>query len=65
MARARSYGAPGAHATPPRLGPIAWARRNLFSSALNVALTLLGAWMAGWLAYAVADWALLRAVFPG
>lgn len=65
MARARSYGAPGAHATPPRLGPIAWARRNLFSSALNVALTLLGAWMAGWLAYAVADWALLRAVFSG
>lgn len=65
MARTRSNGTRASHAAPPRQGAIGWARRNLFSSALNAVLTLLGVWLAARLVYAVVDWAVVRAVFSG
>jgi len=40
-------------------------RENLFSSAFNSALTVIGGVISVWLAWGVADWALLRAVFTG
>ncbi len=46
-------------------GPVAWAQKNLFSSPLNIALTLVGAWITWKLAYAIFDWAIVRAVFTG
>jgi general L-amino acid transport system permease protein len=54
---------------PPRveLGPLGWARANLFSSPLNVVLTLVFGLLLGWLAYRTlrfvfvsADWEIVR-----
>ncbi|MCB1515626.1 MAG: amino acid ABC transporter permease, partial [Hyphomicrobiaceae bacterium] len=61
----------GHRATPARrpppagAGPLAWVRANLFSSPLNAALTLVGVWITWTAAYAIVDWALVRAVFTG
>lgn len=50
---------------PGSAGPVAWARRNLFSTPLNVALTLLGVWIVWTAVTSVFDWAIVRAVFTG
>lgn len=50
---------------PGSAGPLAWARKNLFSSPLNVALTVLGVWIVWTSVSAIYDWAIVRAVFTG
>lgn len=50
---------------PTGIGPLAWAKKNLFSTIPNTVLTLLGVWITWKLASAIVDWALLRAVFTG
>jgi len=47
------------------LGPLAWARANLFSTPANALLTVLGFALVYWIARAVLDWALFNAVFTG
>jgi len=42
-----------------------WSRSNLFSTRGNTILTVLGAWLAGWLLYSIIDWAIIRAVYSG
>lgn len=49
----------------PQTGAIAWMRDNLFSSPLNVALTVLGLLIAYALIWPLIDWAILKAVFTG
>jgi general L-amino acid transport system permease protein len=48
-------------------GPIAWAKRNLFSSPMSGVTTILMALVLSWLGYRFFDWAVLRAVWtlPG
>lgn len=71
MTSARRDDVMGHRATPARrpppagAGPLAWVRANLFSSPLNAALTLVGVWITWTAAYAIVDWALVRAVFTG
>lgn len=71
MTSARRDEVMGHRATPARrpppagAGPLAWVRANLFSSPLNAALTLVGVWITWTAAYAIVDWALVRAVFTG
>ncbi|MCY4035460.1 MAG: amino acid ABC transporter permease [Hyphomicrobiales bacterium] len=52
---------------PPSLsiGPVGWARKNLFSSPLDVVLTLLGLYMTYVVATAILDWAVFGAVWTG
>jgi general L-amino acid transport system permease protein len=45
-------------------GPIAWARRNLFSSPANALLTVLAVILIAWAAYAIVDFAVLSAASP-
>ena len=53
--------------TPPpnTVGAIGWARRNLFATPFDTALTLLAAYLAFWIIDGVAAWALLDASFSG
>jgi general L-amino acid transport system permease protein len=48
---------------PPRLtvGPLAWVRKNLFSTWYNVALTLLAAWLLYLLLKPAVEWAMTEA----
>ena len=48
---------------PPRLtvGPLAWLRKNLFSTWYNVALTILGAWLLYLLLRPAVEWATTEA----
>lgn len=50
---------------PAGAGFIAWVKKNLFSSPLNAALTLVGAWIIWLVVHAFFDWAIVRAVFVG
>lgn len=52
---------------PPNLsiGPIGWARRNLFASPTDILLTILGAWVAYSVITAVLDWAVFGAAWSG
>jgi general L-amino acid transport system permease protein len=52
---------------PPALetGPIGWARKNLFASWGDTALTLVALYLAGYVLWIFVDWALLSAVFAG
>lgn len=47
------------------IGPIAWARQNLFSSPLNIILTLVGFYIIYILLVPALDWALFSADFIG
>jgi general L-amino acid transport system permease protein len=49
----------------PRSGPIDWVRRNLVSSRLNAALTLLGLWICYEVVAAIANWAIFHATWTG
>ncbi len=49
----------------PDAGVVAWARKNLFSSPFNTLATFAGLWIAWYLASAIVDWAVMRAVFTG
>ena len=59
--------APGTHPTWPApiktTGPIAWVRENLFSSPLNVILTILAVWLLWTLIPAVFNWVVAEAVW--
>ena len=48
---------------PPRLvvGPLAWLRKNLFSTWYNIALTLLAAWLLVVLLRPAVEWATTEA----
>jgi general L-amino acid transport system permease protein len=48
-----------------RSGPIDWVRRNLVSSRLNAALTLLGLWICYEVVAAIANWAIFHATWTG
>ncbi|MBB4267421.1 amino acid ABC transporter permease [Roseospira visakhapatnamensis] len=56
---------------PPRpppsstIGPLRWARDNLFSSPLNVMLTVFGLYLAWLIVPYLVDWAILSADFTG
>ncbi len=50
---------------PSGVGPVAWARKNLFSSIPNTLLTLLGLWITWKVVAGIVDWAIVRAVFTG
>jgi len=51
---------------PPRSsGAALWARKNLFSSPLNVLLTVLGAYLVWMIVPPLVDWAILSANFVG
>lgn len=52
---------------PPALetGPLGWARKNLFASWGDTALTLVALYLAGYVLWVFIDWALLSAVFVG
>ena len=52
---------------PIERGPLAWARRNLFSSKASGATTIVMVVALSWLGYRLLDWAVLRAVWalPG
>ncbi|MEC8565135.1 MAG: amino acid ABC transporter permease, partial [Pseudomonadota bacterium] len=56
---------------PPRPAPAssvglaAWARRNLFATPGDVALTVLGAILIIWLGNVLLDWAFINASFSG
>lgn len=65
MPQAATGASRGPRPPPAGAGAMAWLRQNLFSSPLNVALTLLGVWIT-WIAiHAVVDWAIVRAVYAG
>lgn len=49
----------------PALGPLDWARRNLFSSPLNTGLTLLGLALLGWALPPLFAWLVTDAVWTG
>ncbi len=59
--------APGTHPDlPPPLrttGIIGWARTNLFSSAFNVVLTLIGVWFLASIIPPVVEWAFVKSVW--
>ena len=59
--------APGTHPDlPPPVsdrGAIKWARENLFSTPLNIALTLLGVFLVYLIIPPVVDWAIVNSVF--
>ncbi len=61
--------APGTHPdlpAPSRTeGPIFWAQKNLFSSPLNVILTILGVWLLWSTVLPFLEWAILDAAFIG
>jgi len=73
MAETPTQGAPAATFKPiaPRpppssaVGPLRWARDNLFSSPLNVILTLIGVYLVWLIVPPFIDWALLSADFIG
>jgi general L-amino acid transport system permease protein len=48
---------------PPRrlVGPVGWARENLFSSPLNIVLTLLAVGILAWIIPTLVEWALVKA----
>jgi general L-amino acid transport system permease protein len=46
-------------------GPIAWARENLFSSAGNTILTLIGIWITWKVVTGVVSWAFINATWEG
>ncbi len=46
-------------------GPIGWAYRNLFSSPLNIALTLIGAWLLYTIFSNIISWGLVNANWSG
>src|SRR3954463_9301023 len=52
---------------PPssQIGPVAWCRKNLFSSIPNTLLTLLALFLLGKLIPPLLDWLLFSAVFSG
>ncbi len=52
---------------PPRslVGPVAWLRQNLFSSAGNSILTLIGLWITYYAVKGVFEWTVLTAVWEG
>lgn len=52
---------------PPRseVGLIAWLRKNLFSSPINAALTIIGIWLIWTVVSGVANWAFLNATWEG
>jgi general L-amino acid transport system permease protein len=52
-------------APPPAhmIGPLGWARANLFSSPLNTVLTLLAVWILFLIIPKIVDWALLSALW--
>ncbi|MFN3869023.1 MAG: amino acid ABC transporter permease [Hyphomicrobiaceae bacterium] len=56
---------PGRPPPPLNRGAVRWVRENLISSPFNAALTVVGFAIAAHLAWAVFDWAVLRAVFTG
>ncbi|WP_299441611.1 amino acid ABC transporter permease [uncultured Rhodospira sp.] len=73
MAETPTQGAPSetfkpiAPRPPPRnaVGPLRWMRENLFSSPLNVILTLIGVYLIWLIVPPFIDWALLSADFTG
>ena len=58
---------PGTHPDlpPPRrtTGAVAWARKNLFSSPLNIVLTLLGVYLLAAVIPPMAEWAVLKSIW--
>lgn len=46
-------------------GPWGWARANLFSSPLQILLTLIGGTVAAWMIWTFVDFTILRAVWTG
>src|SRR5512132_3567662 len=66
MARAEVREAAPALAPPgTSVGVLAWLRQNLFSSALNTALTLFCLWLLYEIVPPLVNWAILRASFLG
>jgi general L-amino acid transport system permease protein len=55
----------GAAGQPPpvRRGPLAWLHQRLFSSPLNIVLTLLVAWLLLMIVPALVEWGLIKATF--
>jgi general L-amino acid transport system permease protein len=56
-----------APAPPPSrmVGPIAWFRKNLFSTPLNSVVSIVAALFAAWLVWSTIDWLVLDATFSG
>ena len=47
------------------VGPVAWARKNLFATIPDAILTVLGAALLGWVLWTLVDFAVVRAIWTG